>query len=63
MATAFRLTLAIGRYDLTDFDSRVIAPLLPYKPRGVSRVDERRVLNGIFRVLRAGAPRRDLPGR
>jgi transposase len=26
----------------------VIAPLLPNKPRGVPRVDDRRVLNGIF---------------
>jgi transposase len=28
----------------------VIAPLLPNKPRGVPRVDDRRVLNGIFWV-------------
>jgi transposase len=33
----------------------------PNKPRGVSRVNDRRVLNGIFWVLRSGAPRRDLP--
>jgi transposase len=32
------------------------------KPRGVPRVNDRRVLNGIFRVLRSGAPWRDLPG-
>src|SRR6201995_4173718 len=49
------------RYDLTDFEWRVIAPLLPNKPRGVPRVDDRRVLNGIFWVLRSGAPWRDLP--
>jgi len=30
---------------------RVIEPLLPNKPRGVPRVDDRRVLNGIFWVL------------
>jgi len=30
-------------------------------PRGVPRVDARRVLNGIFWVLRSGAPWRDLP--
>jgi transposase len=41
----------------------VIQPLLPNKPRGVARVDDRRVLNGIFWVLRAGAPWRDLPER
>jgi transposase len=41
----------------------VIAPLLPQKSRGVPRVDDRRVLNGIFWVLRSGAPWRDLPER
>jgi transposase len=34
---------------------------LPNKPRGIPRVDDRRVLNGIFWVLRSGAPWRDLP--
>ena len=52
-----------GRYDLTDFEWSVIEPLLPNKPRGVPRVDDRRVLNGIFWVLRSGAPWRDLPER
>jgi transposase len=36
-------------------------PILPTKSRGVPRVDDRRVLNGIFWVLRSGAPWRDLP--
>src|SRR5216683_2977225 len=31
------------------------------KPRGVRRVNDCRVLNGIFWVLRSGAPWRDLP--
>jgi transposase len=35
--------------------------MLPGKPRGVPRVNDRRVLNGIFSVLRSGAPWRDLP--
>ncbi len=39
----------------------MIQPLLPNKPRGVPRVDDRRVLNGIFWVLRTGAPWRALP--
>jgi len=52
-----------GRYDLTDFEWSVIQPLLPNKPRGVPRADDRRVLNGIFWVLRSGAPWRDLPER
>jgi transposase len=51
----------MSRYDLTDFEWRVIQPLLPNKPRGVPRVDDRRVLNGIFWVLRSGAPWADLP--
>jgi hypothetical protein len=46
----------MSRYDLTDFEWRAIEPLLPNKPRGVPRVDDRRVLNGIFWVLRSGAP-------
>src|SRR5215831_8118715 len=48
-------------YELTNFEWGVIAPLLPNKPRGVPRVDDRRVLNGIFWVLRTGAPWRALP--
>ncbi len=38
----------MSRYDLTDFEWRVIEPLLPNKPKGVPRVDDRQVLNGIF---------------
>jgi transposase len=52
-----------ARYDLTDVEWLVIEPLLPRKWRGVKRVDDRRVLNGIFWVLRSGAPWRDLPER
>ena len=44
----------MGRYDLTDFEWSIIQPLLPNKPRGVPRVDDRRVLCGIFWVLRTG---------
>lgn len=53
----------MSRYDLSEFEWRMIAPLLPSKPRGVARVDDRRVLNGIFWVLRSGSPWRDLPER
>ena len=52
----------MARFDLTDFEWSVIAPLLPNKVRGVARVDDRRVLNGIFWRLRTGAPWADIPG-
>ncbi len=51
----------IMRYELTDFEWAAIRPFLPNKPRGVPRVNDRRVLNGIFWILRSGAPWRDLP--
>jgi transposase len=53
----------MARFDLTDQEWAVIAPLLPNKPRGVPRTDDRRVLNGIFWTLRTGSPWRDLPER
>ncbi len=53
----------MARFDLMDVEWSMIQPLLPNKPRGVARVDDRRVLNGIFYVLRTGSPWRDLPGR
>ena len=49
------------RYELADYEWTAIKPMLPNKPRGVPRVNHRRVLNGIFWVLRSGAPWRDLP--
>jgi transposase len=51
----------IMRYELTDYEWAAIGPMLPNKVRGVPRVDDRRVLNGICWVLRSGAPWRDLP--
>ena len=49
------------RYELTEYEWAAIRLFLPNKPRGVPRVNDRRVLNGIFWVLRSGAPWRDLP--
>ena len=47
-------TLKIGarivRYELTDGEWAAIKPMLPNKPRGVPRVNDRRVLNGILWV-------------
>ena len=51
------------RYELSDFEWRVIEPLLPNKPRGVPRVDDRRVLNGIYWRLRTGSPWSEIPER
>jgi transposase len=34
------------RYELSDHEWDVINPMLPNKPRGIPRVDDRRVLNG-----------------
>jgi transposase len=52
--------LQVMRYELSDHEWSVIKPMLPNKPRGIPRVDNRRLLNDIFWVLRSGAPWRDL---
>jgi hypothetical protein len=46
------------RYELTDGEWAAIKPM--NKPRGAPLVNDRRVLNGIFWVLRSGAPWREL---
>jgi len=40
--------IRIMRYELADHESAAIKPVLPSKPRGVPRVNDRRVLNGIL---------------
>ena len=49
------------RSDMRDFEWNFIKELLPNKPRGVKRVDDRRVINGILYALRTGIPWRDMP--
>ena len=53
----------LRRYELTDAEWAIIDPLLPRKSRGVARVEDRRVLNGIFWRLRSGSPWADIPER
>ena len=53
----------LRRYELSDAEWAIIKPLLPRKSRGVARVDDRRVLNGIFWRLRSGSPWADIPER
>jgi len=57
----------MGRFDLSDEEWGLIAPLLPGgdgAPRvGRPTQEDRRVLDGIFYILRTGAPWRDLPER
>lgn len=53
----------MARFDLTDDEWQTIEPLLPQKGRGPARKDDRKILNGIFYILRTGAPWRDLPER
>jgi transposase len=43
------------RYELNDYEWPAIKPMLPNKPCGVPRVNDRRVLNGILWVLRSRA--------
>ena len=50
------------RYELSDFEWSIIKPLLPNKPRGVPRSDDRKVLNGIYWRLRT-APWAEIPER
>ena len=56
-----KLEPRIMGYEHSDHEWAVIKPRLPNKPRGVPRVNDRRVLNGIFWVLRSGTPWRGLP--
>ena len=51
------------RFELTDLEWDVIEPLLPNKVRGVHRVDDRRVINGILWRFRTGSPWADIPER
>ena len=51
------------RYELTDEQWAVIEPLIPQAMTGPRLKEPRAMLNGMFWVLRSGAPWRDLPER
>ena len=50
------------RFDLSDEEWLILEPLMPTARRS-RRVDDRRIMNAIFFVLRTAIPRRDLPER
>ena len=50
------------RFDLSDEEWELLEPLIPVN-RKSARVDDRKILNAIFYVLRTGMPWRDLPER
>ena len=50
------------RFDLSDEEWALLEPLMP-KSRKSARADDRKIMNGIFYVLRTGMPWRDLPER
>jgi hypothetical protein len=55
----FQMEALMARFDLTDAEWTIIAPLLPGaegRKNGRPRPDDRKVLNGIFFVLRTGTP-------
>jgi transposase len=47
------------RFDLTDGELALLEPLMP-KSRKSAHVDDRKIMNAIFYVLRAGMPWQDL---
>jgi transposase len=57
------LEALMRRYELSDFEWGIIMPHLPNKVRGVARVDDRKVLNGILWRFRTGSPWADVPER
>jgi len=53
--------MAEHHFWLTEVQFERLKPLLPNKPRGVPRVDDRRVISGIIHVIRGGLMWKDAP--
>jgi transposase len=53
------------RHEVTDEQWHLVVPILPQRTATTGRkpVDARKMLNGVFWILRTGAPWRDLPER
>jgi len=51
------------RHELRDKECAIIAPLLPNNSRGIKRVNDRRVVNGILWRFRTGCSLGDVPER
>lgn len=58
-----RHLFSVERHELNDEEWAVIAPLLPTNSRGIQRVNDRRVINGILWRFRTGSSWRDVPRR
>ena len=57
------VALSGSRQDLTDAERELLRSVLPTGCRGPVRRNDRRIVDGIFFILRAGSPWRDLPER
>ena len=51
------------RHDMTDAEWEILRQVLPTGRPGPVRRNDRQVMDGIFYILRSGAPWRDLPPR
>ncbi|MBB4931296.1 transposase [Lipingzhangella halophila] len=53
-----------GRFELTDAEWALLAPLMPDNPpKGGQWAEHRRIINAILYRIRTGIPWRDLPER
>ncbi len=61
------MTSIIRRYEITDAEWEHIKPYIPEEQKACTRgrpcKESRAMLNGIFWILRSGAPWRDIPER
>ncbi|MGM0361875.1 IS5 family transposase [Streptomyces griseoaurantiacus] len=55
--------VGVHRYELTDQEWELLAPLIPRASTGRPRVEDRRVINGMVYKIRTGISWRDLPER